>query len=182
MQQLLPHSLICCGKNKQPEQVQWTPECETAFEQLKANLTHSPVLKVPEVNKPYIVYTDASDVGLGAVLSQLGDDENQHPIAYATRKLKPRETRYSTIEKECLAVVWALKFFEHYLYGQLFTVVTDHRPLTWLSNMKNANPRLARWVVTLQQYNPPNAQTFQRGDECHKDVTTEQADLTQNTL
>jgi len=113
-------------RKKQPEQVQWTPECEAAFEQLKANLTHTPVLKVPEVNKPYIVYTDASDVGLGAVLSQLGDDENQHPIAYASRKLKPRETRYSMIEKECLAVVWALKFFEHYLYGQLFTVVTDH--------------------------------------------------------
>ena len=57
-------------RKKQPEQVQWTPDCETAFEQLKANLTHSPVLKVPEVNKPYIIYTDASDVGLGAVLAR----------------------------------------------------------------------------------------------------------------
>ena len=85
--------------------MQWTLECETAFEQLKANLTHSPVLKVPEVNKPYIVYTDASDVGLGAVLSQLGGDENQHPIAYASSELKPRETCYSTQKKnKCLAV------------------------------------------------------------------------------
>jgi len=67
-------------RKKQPQQVQWTPECETAFEQLKANLTHSPVLKVPEVNKPYIVYTDASDVGLGATLSQLGDDEKSIPL------------------------------------------------------------------------------------------------------
>ena len=96
-------------------------------------------------------------VGLGATLSQLGDDDNQHPIAYAGRKLKPRETRYSTTEKECLAVVCALKFFEHYLYGQLFTAVTDHRPLTWLSNMKKANPGSPDgWSLDSNITLPPN--------------------------
>ena len=63
----------------------------------------SPVLRVPEVNKPFLVHSDASDVGLGAMLSQVGEDGEEHPIAYASRKLKPREVRYSTIEKECLA-------------------------------------------------------------------------------
>ena len=91
---------------------------------MKASLTTAPVLKVPEANKPFIVHSDASDVGLGAVLSQVGEDGEEHPIAYASQKLKPREVRYSTIEKECLAAVWGLKHFEHYLYGQPFTLIT----------------------------------------------------------
>ena len=68
------------------------------------------------------------DVGLGEVLSKVGEDGEEHPIAYASWKLKSREVRYSTIEKECLAAVWAVKHFEHYLYGQSFTIITDHWP------------------------------------------------------
>ena len=88
----------------------------------------------------------------GAVLSQVGEDSEEHPIAYASWKLKPRESRYSTIEKECLAAVWALKHFGHYVYGQPFTLVTDHRPLIWLKTMKNSNQRLTCWAVFLQQF------------------------------
>ena len=116
-------------RKKQPERVTWSDECEAAFQKLKATLTTAPVLKVPKANKPFIVHSDASDIGLGAVLSQVGEDGEEHPIAYANRKLKPREARYSTIKKECLAAVWGLKHFEHYLYGQPFTLITDHRPL-----------------------------------------------------
>ena len=76
----------------------------------------SPVLNVPVANQPFVFHSDASDVGLGAVLSQVGEDGEEHPIAYASRKIKPREVRYSTIEKECLAAVWAVKHFKHYLY------------------------------------------------------------------
>ena len=107
-------------RKKQPEKVTWSDECEKAFQKLKASLSAHPVLKVP----------DASDSGLGAVLSQIGEDEEEHPVAYTSRKLKPNESRYSTIETKCLAAMWALKHFEHYLYGQPFTLVTDHRPLT----------------------------------------------------
>ena len=110
------------------------------------------MLRVPEVNKPFLVHSDASDVGLGAMLSQVGEDGEEHPIAYASRKLKPREVRYSTIEKECLAAVWAVKYFEHYLYGRSFKLITDHRPLIWLKSMRNSNQRLTRWAVFLQQF------------------------------
>ncbi len=110
-------------------------------------MTHPPILKVPEVDKSFTVHTDASDVGLRAVLNQKGDDGEEHSVAYASRKLKPRETRYSTIGKEYLAVI---KFFEPYPYGQEFALLTDHRPLTWLNSMKNSNPRLTRWALTLQ--------------------------------
>ena len=95
-------------RKKRPENVVWTNECEQAFQQLKTSLAAPPVLRVPDVNKPFTVQTDASGTGLGAVLSQVGEDSEEHPIAYASQELKPRETRYSTIEKECLAVVWAL--------------------------------------------------------------------------
>ena len=83
-------------RKKQPERVTWSDECEAAFQKLKATLVTAPVLKVPE---PFIVHSDASDVGLGVVLSQVGEDGEEHPIAYTSRKLKPREVRYSTIER-----------------------------------------------------------------------------------
>jgi hypothetical protein len=88
--QALPHrSLIYSGK-KQPERVTWSDECEAIFQKLKATFTTAPVLKVPEVNKPFIVHSDASNVGVGAVLSQVGEDGKEHPIAYGSRKLKSR--------------------------------------------------------------------------------------------
>ncbi len=161
-------------RKKQPETVQWTAGCEEAFQCLKDRLVRPPILKVAGVGKPFTVHTDASDVGLGAVLSQLGRDGEEHPVAYASRKLKPRETRYSTIE-ECLAIVWAVKFFEPYLYGQEFTLITDHQPLTWLNSMRNANQRLTRWAVTLQQFKfaihhrpgDTHKNAAQGGEECN---------------
>ena len=74
------------------------------------------------------------------------------PIAFASRKLLPRKMKYSIIEKECLAVVWALKFFHVYLYGQSFVIQTDHQPLAWLQRMKNTNSRLTRWALAIQTY------------------------------
>lgn len=91
-----------------------------------------------------MVQTDAVNVGIDAVLTQEGPDDQEHPVAFASHKLKPREQNYSVVEKECLAIVWALQFFYPYLYGQHFVMETDHQPLTWLQRMKNQNPRLAR--------------------------------------
>ena len=112
----------------------------------------SPVLKVVEPDKPYILQTDASELGLGAVLSQLKENGEEHPIAFANRKLLPRENNYSVIEKECLAIVWSLQAFHVYLFGQKFTIETDHQPLSWLQRMKNTNHRLTRWAFAVQPY------------------------------
>ena len=119
---------------------------------MKKKLGEPPVLIVPDFSKSFVVQTDASNVGIGAVLTKQGPDCQEHPVAFASRKLKPRKQNYTVVEKECLAIVWALQFFYPYLYGQHFVVETDHQPLTWLQRMKNQNPRLARWALTLQPY------------------------------
>ena len=80
------------------------------------------------------------------------DDEKDHPVAYFSRKLLPRETRYSTIEKECLAIKLGIQAFSTYLLGRKFKVQTDHRSLKWLSQLKESNSRLTRWSLFLQTY------------------------------
>ena len=97
--------------------------------------------------------TDASDRGVGAVLSQNSDDGLEHPVAYYSRKLLPREARYSTVEKECLAIKLATHAFRVYLLGRKFTIQTDHRALEWLNRLKDNNARLTRWSLALQPYN-----------------------------
>lgn len=122
-----------------------------AFHQCKELLTHAPLLQYPDQSKPFILTTDASAVALGAVLSQgtIGTDQ---PIAYASRTLSETEMRYSTIERELLGVIWAVKHFRPYLYGNKFTIYTDHRPLTWLDSLKEPNSKLTRWRLRLQEY------------------------------
>ena len=136
-------------KGKNPDKVKWTDNCEAAFRKLKELLTTPPVLKVIEPDKPYILQTDASELGLGAVLSQLEDNGEEHPVAFASRKLLPREKNYFIIEKECLAIVWSLQVFHVYLFGQKFIVETDHQPLSWL---ENTNQCLTRWALGVQPY------------------------------
>ncbi|CAM4449571.1 unnamed protein product [Caretta caretta] len=99
-----------------------------------------------------MVLTNASDTGLGVVLMQEDEKGERHPIVYLSKKLLPREQNYAAIEKECLAMVWALKKLEPYLFGLHFTVYTDHSPLTWLHQMKGANTKRLRWSLLLQDY------------------------------
>ncbi len=91
--------------------------------------------------KTFVLQTDASCYGLGAVLSQAGDDGCEHPVAYA------REINYANIEKECLAIDWSTKHFHFSLYGQAFTVETNHHSLSWLNRTKNANAGVTRWSL-----------------------------------
>ena len=104
-----------------------------------------------EPDKPYILQADASELGLGAVLSHVKDSE-EHPVAFASRKLLPREKNYSVIQKECLAIMWSLQVFYVYLLGQRLTIETDHQPLSWLENMKNANQGMSRWALAVQPF------------------------------
>ncbi|XP_077330912.1 uncharacterized protein LOC143973903 [Lithobates pipiens] len=139
-------------KKKLPKVVSWTPECEQAFQALKEALARAPVLQAPDFTRRFLVQTDASAYGLGAVLSQVDDAGEEHPILYLSRKLLPREVAYATIEKECLAIVWALQKLQTYLYGRHFTVITDHNPLSWLNRVAGENGKLLRWSLILQQY------------------------------
>ena len=86
------------------------------------------------------------------MLSQPSTDNALHPVAYFSKKLLPQEERYSTIEKECLAVKLGIEAFRFYLMGRTFTVQTDHRALLWLDRLKDTNSRLTRWSLILQQY------------------------------
>ena len=109
------------------------------------------MLVTPDFTKPMVVQTDASETGVGAVLSQLHEGE-EHPIIYISRKLLQREQKYSTVEKECLAIKWALETLKYYLLGRHFTLVTDHAPLVWMSRNKDSNARVTRWFLSLQPF------------------------------
>jgi hypothetical protein len=127
---------------------EWTPRCQEAFDGIKDCLIRAPCLASPDVNKPYTVVSDASTVGIGAVLLQ-----DERPIAFTSRKLSPPELNYSTGEQELLAVVHALNVWRCYLEGPQFTVVTDHCPNTFLQTQQNLSRRQARWSEFLQRFN-----------------------------
>ena len=114
---------------------QWTPEANSAFQDLKRCLCSAPVLAYPKFELKFYVKTDASDTALGAVLSQVYHGM-ERPLAYASRQLNPAESNYSATEKETLAIVWAVSHFRPYLYGRQFVVVSDHQPLTFLRSLK----------------------------------------------
>ncbi|KYO20127.1 hypothetical protein Y1Q_0010705 [Alligator mississippiensis] len=96
--------------------------------------------------------TDASEMVVGAVLTQEEGGGGKRPVAYASRKLLPAEKRYATIERECLAIWWAVDYFRYYLIGREFTLVMDHAPLKFLSMAKSDNVRITRWALALQPY------------------------------
>ena len=129
----------------------WTGECQVAFEKLKEVLTQSPILVYPEPGQPYILDTDASDTGSGAVLSQLREGLEK-VIAYFSKTFSKEERNYCVTRREMLAIVRAVKNFHPYLYGQKVTVRTDHSSLTWLFQIKEPKGQLARWLEILTQY------------------------------
>lgn len=129
----------------------WSFEQDQAFNILKEKLTTAPLLQYPDFSQPFVVTTDASNYAVGAVLSQ-GSIGKDKPIAYASRTLNKAEGNYSTTEKELVAIIFAVKTFRPYLYGTKFKIVTDHRPLQWLFNVKDPGSRLLRWRLKLMEY------------------------------
>ena len=129
----------------------WSDECNQAFETLKNKMVTAPILAHPDFKEHFILDTDASDVAIGAVLSQTVNGQ-ERVIAFASRALTKAERRYCVTRKELLALVHFVKYFRHYLYGKSFTVRTDHGSLRWLMNFKNPEGQLARWLEILSSY------------------------------
>ncbi len=138
-------------KKEAPDPFQWTELCQQALTKVKAALCSGPLLHSPNFDLPFLLQTDASDRGLGAVLAQVVGGE-ERPVLYLSRKLSKRETRYSTVEKECLAIRWAVLTLRYYLLGREFTLCSDHAPLQWLHRMKDTNARITRWYLALQPF------------------------------
>ncbi|UYV66204.1 hypothetical protein LAZ67_4000722 [Cordylochernes scorpioides] len=123
-----------------------------AFETLKKKLTEEPILAHFNPDARIEIHTDASIVGLGAVLMQPDNDGFLHPIHYLSRTTSKHESKYGISELECLAIVWALQKLRPYIFGREFKVVTDHSALTWLANVRDPCSRLTRWGLKLMEH------------------------------
>ena len=132
----------------------WTPLCQSAFERVKALLTSSPVLAAPQLDQPFKLHVDACQVGAGAVLLQENEQGIDCPVSFFSRKFASYQSSYSVIEKEALALIWALQHFDVYVGGAVSHVVyCDHNPLTFLQSLQNPNQRLMHWALFLQPFN-----------------------------
>lgn len=135
------------------EKFEWADEQQKAFDEIKEKLTSQPVLCHYDRNIPLELRTDACGYGLGAILLHVQKDGRKQVVAYASRLLRGAEKRYPITEKECLAMVWAVEKFKIYLQGVVFTIITDHRALVWMTDKKKLPERILRWQVHMQQYN-----------------------------
>ena len=140
---------------KKSTKFKWNDKCQDAFDRLKAILKSAPVLLAPDFDKCFKLAVDASDVGIGAVLLQEDNNGIDHPVCYFSKKFNKHQKNYSTIEKECLALILAIQQFEVYLTSSTSPIVvfSDHNPLSFLHKLKNKNQRLLRWSLLLQEFN-----------------------------
>ncbi|CAF0985152.1 unnamed protein product [Brachionus calyciflorus] len=131
----------------------WDENCQNAFKSLLNSLCNPPILAYPDFSKTFYLATDISNYGIGAVLCQKNDQDQERVIFYASRSLNNAERNYSTIERELLGIVYAVEKFRYYLYGTEFVIITDHNPLTYSHNLTLSSARLTRWRLKLAEYN-----------------------------
>jgi hypothetical protein len=120
---------------------------------LKQNMVTAPILVFPDWSKEFHIHVNASSIALGDVSAQLGIGEIDHPLAFSSRKLSTTKINYTTIEREGLAMVYALQKFHHYLLGGHFKMFTDHSTLKYLVKKPVLGGRICRWLLLFQEYN-----------------------------
>ena len=148
---------------------EWKEEQQKAFELLKQKLIEAPILTHPNFDKLFLIYTDASGIGLGAILSQKDDQNRERVIRYASRRTNETESNYSATNLECLGAVWAVQYFRKYVAGSHFQLITDHSAITSLMKTDNPRGQTARWIMTLQEY---DFETIHRPGRVHSNVDT----------
>ena len=126
---------------------EWNDQCEKAFHELKRRLTSAPIPRVPKWGQMYTVYCDTSKDGLGCVLMQ-----SEGVVAYGSRQLKNHERNYPTHDLELAAIVFPLKIWHHYLYGEQFQVFSNHKSLKYIFIQQDLNMRQCRWMEYLEDY------------------------------
>ena len=137
---------------KKNSKFEWNEERNTSFELFKKLLCSEPILVLPNFNIPFILDTDCSNRCIGVCLSQISNDDKEHPVYYASRTLKKAELNYTISEKECLAVVYGLLKFRTYILGREFVVRTDHSALKWLMTIQTPISRLCIWAIFVQSF------------------------------
>ena len=148
-----PLNQLLCHQTKW----QWSQECEKSFQKLKDQLSSDQVLAHYDSTLPVRLACDASQYGVGAVISHLMPDGTERPIAYGSRTLTKAEKNYAQIDKEAAAIIFGIKKFHPYIYGRKFTLIIDHKPLTTIFSPKSSLPalaaaRLQRWAIILSAY------------------------------
>jgi hypothetical protein len=162
----------------------WTDRHRQAFNKLKEALTTAPVLAIPQFGKPYVIYADASDFAIGAVLLQ-DQGNGLRPCAYYSRKLRPAEKNYSVGDKELLAIIDALREYSVYVQGvptKLYTDHANHRTLFSRKAEVFETPRVARWICYLQRFLPELEILYKRGEENQADALSRRPDHMLNLL
>ncbi|GFV51950.1 retrovirus-related Pol polyprotein from transposon 297 [Trichonephila clavipes] len=151
-QKFIPHYADICELlyriKKKRVKFNWSQEAQDDFNKVKRALTEAPVLQLPNFQERFNLFTDASWVGIGAVLNP-----NHRPTAFASRTLNKAKRNYTVTESECLVVIWALNKFKTYFGSLPVKVITDHAALTKLPNGKNLSSRIIRWALKLSELN-----------------------------
>ena len=130
----------------------WMESQQKAFEYLKTCLITAPVLIYPYFKRKFLLFTDGSYIGLGAVLAQLDDNNKERVIAYASRSISHAERNYALTELECLAAVWGMEYFRPYLLHQQFKLIIDHAALQWLFNKPDPPRKFMRWIIRIMEF------------------------------
>lgn len=142
------------GSGSKTRLIEWTPECQSAFEEIQSRMIQAPTLVPPNAARPFVIETDASDFGVGAVLLQEGDDGELHPLAFESKKLSSAERNYPAQERELLGILHALRSWRCFIEGRSYKVYTDHHPLKYFRSQRKPTPRLTRWIAEMELYDP----------------------------